>query len=369
VFCVAFFHASKRFSGVGRQVYVYGLRKGGLAAAACVGACDDFYIAFIIPVLLNFKKNKTKQFRSVANDCMDIPFKAITLDDKEVITSFTLKSPFMNCDFSFANMCSWRFLYKSEYAVVNNFLLIRFWIEDNDRPAYMHPVGAGGLAPAVEWLEEDSRKHGHPLWLLGVTPCGKDELEKSFPDGFRYIPERDYYDYIYLRQDLIRLTGKKYQPKRNHINQFVKQYPYQYREITPELVPQCLELERKWYKANRTDEDEEELSNERRSLTYALEHAGRLGLIGGSICVDNRIIAFSFGAPINGHTFGVHVEKANIRYDGAYAMINREFAARLPERYTHINREEDLGIAGLRQAKLSYRPAFLLEKYTAIKKL
>lgn len=299
---------------------------------------------------------------------MNIPFKAITLDDKEVITSFTLKSLYMNCDFSFANMCSWRFLYKSEYAIVDDYLLIRFWIEDNDRPVYMCPVGNGHLDQVIELLEEDSLKHGHPLWLLGVTPDGRNDLEKFFPGGFRYIPERNYYDYIYLREDLVNLTGKKYQPKRNHINKFTKQYRYEYMPITPELVPECLELERKWYKANRTDDDAEELSNERRSLTYALEHAGELGLIGGSICVAHQIIAFSFGAPINGNTFGVHVEKADINYDGAYSMINREFTAHLPEQYIYINREEDLGISGLRQAKLSYHPTILLEKYTAIKK-
>lgn len=299
---------------------------------------------------------------------MDIPFKAITINEKELITSFTLNSPYMNCDFSFANMCSWRFLYNSEYAVVDDFLLIRFWIEDNDRPVYMCPVGKGDMTCVIEYLEEDSLRHGHPLWLLGVTPDGKKELEKTFSGGFRYIPERNYFDYIYLRDDLINLTGKKYQPKRNHINKFTKSYQYKYMPITPELVPECLELERKWYKANRTDDDAEELSNERRSMTYALQHAAELGLIGGAICVDHQIVAFSFGAPINGNTFGVHVEKADINYEGVYSMINREFVSHLPEQYIYINREEDLGIPGLRQAKQSYQPAILLEKYTAVKK-
>ncbi len=299
---------------------------------------------------------------------MKIPFKAITLDDKEIITNFTLQSPYKNCDFSFANMCSWRFLYNSEYAVIDDFLLIRFWIENNDRPVYMCPVGKGDLSSSLERLEQDSLEHGHPLWLLGITPDGKINLEKAFPGGFRYIPDRDFFDYIYLREDLVNLTGKKYQPKRNHINKFIKQYRYEYMPITPELVPECLELERKWYKANRTEEDAEELSYERRSLTYALQHARELGLVGGSICVDHQIIAFSFGAPINEDTFAVHVEKADINYDGAYSMINKEFAAHIPEKYTYVNREEDLGIPGLRQAKLSYHPAILLEKYTAIKK-
>ena len=127
-------------------------------------------------------------------------------------------------------------------------------------------------------------------------------------------------------------------------------------------------MECKWYKANNGDNDEEELNDERRSLTYALHHFDSLSLIGGALRVDNEIIAFSFGAPINHNTFGVHVEKADVNFDGAYTVINQEFASHLPEQYTYVNREEDLGIPGLRQAKLSYQPTILLEKSAAIKK-
>ena len=94
---------------------------------------------------------------------MDIPFKPIRLEDKEIITSFTFPSDYRNCDFSFANMCSWRFLYDSEFAIVDGYLLIRFMIEDKSRFAYMMPVGDGDLAGAVRLLEEDSLKYGHPL--------------------------------------------------------------------------------------------------------------------------------------------------------------------------------------------------------------
>ena len=297
-----------------------------------------------------------------------LTFKPITIHERETITSFTSKSPYMNCDFSFANMCSWQFLYKSEYVVVDGFLLIRFWLEEHPYPVYMCPVGEGSLAAPINLLETDSLSHGRPLWLLGITPVGKKNIEKSFPDGFRYRPERDYFDYIYLRDDLVNLVGKKYQPKRNHINKFKKLYHYTYRPITPELVPECLELERKWYKANRTDDDAEELSYERRSMTFALQHTSELGLTGGAICVDRQIVAFSFGSPINNETFGVHVEKADINYEGAYSLINHEFAAHIPEQYLYINREEDLGIPGLRKSKQSYHPTLLLEKHTAIKK-
>lgn len=299
---------------------------------------------------------------------MEIPFKQITLQDKEVITSFTTPSDYRNCDFSFANMCSWRFLYESEFAVVDDLLLIRFWIENKSRNAYMMPIGNGDLRQAIELLEEDSLKIGHPLLLLGITPDAREKLEDVYPGDFHYLPERDYFDYIYSREDLASLVGKKYQAKRNHINKFEKQYQYQYMPITPELVPLCLELEKKWYKANKTEEDEEELSDERRSLTYALHHFDELGLVGGGLCIGDKIIAFSFGAPVNHNTFAVHIEKADINYDGAYAAINKAFASNLPEQYIYINREEDLGIPGLRQAKLSYQPVQLLEKNTVLKK-
>lgn len=297
-----------------------------------------------------------------------VTFKPITIEDRAIITSYTLKSNYRNCDFSFANMCSWRFLYDSEYAIANGFLLIRFWIEDKSRLAYMFPVGEGDLKQAICILEKDSLAHGHPLLILGMSPDAKELAENVFPHRFTYIPERDYYDYIYLREDLAQLKGKKFQSKRNHINNFKKLYPYTYHPLTKEIVPQCLELERQWYKANKTEDDQEELSNERRSLTYALENYEKLGLQGGAICVDGKIVAFTFGAPINHDTFGVHVEKADVNYEGAYALINQEFALHIPENYIYVNREEDLGIPGLRKAKLSYNPVILLEKNGAVKK-
>ena len=153
----------------------------------------------------------------------------------------------------------------------------------------------------------------------------KKNSKKQSPGGFFYIPERDYFDYIYLREDLATLKGKKYQAKRNHINNFNKKYAYKYIPITSDLVPECLKLEYKWYKSNRKDNDKEDLNDERRSIIYSLHHYDKLGLIGGAICVDRQIVAFTFGAPINHNTFGVHVEKANVDYEGAYAVINKEF--------------------------------------------
>ena len=296
-------------------------------------------------------------------------FKPVEIEDKEKITAYTYPGDYHNCDYAFANMCSWRFLYDSEYAIQDGFLFIRFYIEIKERKhvAYMFPVGDGDLQQAIERMEKDSDAQGHSLLILGVTPESQKKLETLFSANFTFIPERDYYDYIYLREDLIALIGKKYQPKRNHINQFKKRYDYVYLPLTKEIIPECRKLEQIWYEANRAEDNNEDLFHERRSMCFAMEHFDELGLVGGAIVVDDKIVAFTYGSPVNHTTFGVHVEKADIRYDGIFSVICQEFAKHIPQQYIFINREEDLGLPGLRKSKLSYHPYLLLEKYSAIK--
>lgn len=292
-----------------------------------------------------------------------IEFKDITLADKDTITAYTMNSCRRNCDLSFSNLCSWRFLYNTQFALIDDFILFKFWA--NNELAYMMPVGNGDLPKALKTLSEDADREGQPFCMLGVCSCMKEELEISMPNKFTFTSNRDYADYLYLRTDLATLKGKKYQSKRNHINKFRNTYPdYAYTSITPDRIQECLDLEAEWCKVNHCDQ-QEGTGNERRALVYALHHFEELGLTGGILHVNGKIAAFTFGMPINNQTFGVHVEKADTQIDGAYAMINHEFANRIPEQYIYMNREEDLGIEGLRKAKLSYQPTELLEKYMA----
>ena len=295
-------------------------------------------------------------------------FKPIQIEDMETITRFTYPSNHLNCDFAFANMYSWRFLYDSEYAIQDQFLFIRFYIERKERKrlAYMFPVGKGDPRQAIHTIEKDAEAHNHPLLILGVTPEEKKTLISLFPNHFNYTPERNYYDYIYLRDDLITLSGKKFQPKRNHINKFKKQYDYTYLPVNHDIIPECKKLEQVWYEANKDEANSENLCHERCSMHFAMEHFDALNLLGGVVVVNDKIIAFTYGSPINQETFGVHVEKADIRYEGVFSVICQEFAKHIPEKYIYINREEDLGIPGLRQSKLSYHPYLLLEKNAAI---
>ena len=229
----------------------------------------------------------------------------------------------------------------------------------------MMPVGEGDVRPVVAALMEDANRLNAPFRMLGVCVNMKETLEQAFPGRFRFTSDRDYADYIYLRSDLATLRGKKFQPKRNHVNKFKASYPdYEYRQLTPELVPECLRLEALWCKANDCAENAA-LQAERRSMTNALENMEKLGLTGGVLHVQGNIVAFTFGAPINKETFDTCVEKADTSIEGSYAMINYEFANRIPEQYIYVNREEDLGLEGLRKAKLSYQPETILEKYMA----
>lgn len=296
-----------------------------------------------------------------------LSFKDIELSDKAIISSYTLRSPRRNCDLSFSNLCSWRFLYGTQYAIFEDYLLLKF--RADGELVYMMPIGTGNLERALNALLEDAHHEGKPLCLLGICAGMCEEIESWLPGQFEFTADRDYADYLYLRSDLATLSGKKFQAKRNHVNRFKRTYAnYEYTSITPDRIEECLELETQWCAQNNCDQHEG-TGNERRALIYALKHFDELGLTGGILHVNGQIAAFTFGMPINETTFGIHVEKADTRIDGAYAMINYEFARHIPEQYIYLNREEDLGIEGLRKAKLSYQPVEILEKYVGYLKI
>lgn len=294
---------------------------------------------------------------------MIIPFRPVTAADADVLRSFTMESKCMNCDMNVANLCSWQFLYHTEFAVVDGFLLLRFMLDG--LVTYMKPIGKGDLRPILQLLMADARSLGDTFRMACVCPCSQALMDEAMPGAFVYTTNRASSDYLYLREKLVTLSGKKLQPKRNHISKFCRMYPdYEYRPLTEELVPECLRLGEEWCRANDCH-GQRTLLAELHMMDYALHHRDELHIQGGALFVDGRIVAFTFGSCINATTFDVCVEKADTAYEGAYAMINREFVSRLPEEIIYINREEDLGIEGLRKAKLSYAPELILDKMTA----
>lgn len=295
---------------------------------------------------------------------MSVHFRTLTLSDYALVRQYVTLSSHRNCDLSFVNLFAWQTLYQTEIAEWGGFLLFRFHTDGH--LAYLMPIGEGDMCAVLELLREDACNLSHPFLLLGVHEHALPLVKDCMGESLRLNENRDHADYIYSREALATLSGKKLQPKRNHVNRFIRQYPqYEYRALGPEDVPACMELARQWAEGHSEEAERRGIEAEEQALTRALAFMEELDIIGGTLWIEGKLVAFTYGGAINENTFDVCVEKADVSYEGAYAMINKEFVASLPEQYVYINREEDLGIEGLRKAKLSYQPAELLTKYSA----
>jgi hypothetical protein len=175
------------------------------------------------------------------------------------------------------------------------------------------------------------------------------------------VPDRANSDYVYRIQDLRDLPGKAYHAKRNHARRFAELYQPEVRPLTAELAPSCLHVQEQWLEGQRNNEAARDEST---ALIKALHHFDDLRLHGIAVLVGGTVVAFAIGEPLNSTTFVEHFEKALPDYSGAYQFLLQAFAQSIPEGFPHLNREQDLGIEGLRRAKESWHPAFLVEKYT-----
>lgn len=291
-----------------------------------------------------------------------LEFKEVTLEDKELLNQYLLKNPYGNCDFSFTNIYIWRKTYQTRYAIVDGFLVLLSRLR-----VFLMPLGEGDLKGVLHKLMEYATENGIPFRMGAITPQMEELLDETLPETFTYLENRDWSDYIYLTEDLIYLKGKKFHSKRNHINKFSSDHEYSFIELTPEDMPVCAEMHKQWCQENYSVDNEEEMA-EVFAVKEALEHFEQLSLAGGAIMVGKKMVAFTLGQPLNGDTFDILIEKALADYALAYTVINRCFAHRKCINYRYINREEDLGLEGLRRAKLSYNPICILDKKIAVLK-
>ena len=287
--------------------------------------------------------------------------------DKPLFDRYACAAQVRNCDMAFANIYCWQPFYRSEWAEVEGFLVVRFRLDGGDRLAYMQPLSEGGVADfskIIPLLSADASAMGQPLRFAGLTPEGVESLRRYSPEMFAFAASRDFADYIYAAEDLRNLEGRKYQPKRNHINRFRNENEFRFLTLTAEHAEECLRLNELWG-AGRADDDST-IRAEREAMIRAFENFDALGLLGGAICVGGELAAFTYGSLSCCDTFVTHIEKANTKYNGIFATINNLFARSLPEYVRLINREEDMGIEGLRKAKLSYYPVAVEPKWSAV---
>lgn len=290
---------------------------------------------------------------------MNFAFHPLTLSDRESVQAISLHSGRRNCNYTFANLVGWQFWFNTEVCVLENAIVLRY--THNGKWAYMVCTATDLTLELIEALLEDSQGQ--------LTIIGLEDSQAQALDVFRskftieVEPVRDLYNYIYHRATLASLRGRRLNAKRNHINRFRAEHPdFEYRPLSPELFDECRHLTEVWQEEK---EESETINAEKRVMETVFSHWDTLGMIGGSIFVDGCMVAFTYGTAITTDTFDICVEKADRRVEGAFAIINQQFAQHLPEQYIYLNREEDMGLPGLRQAKLSYHPEILLS-YNAV---
>lgn len=289
-------------------------------------------------------------------------------EDEDWINSCIAVSGTMASDASFANIYLLRNKYSTKISRYKDFI-IRKYSGKGARCGYTFPLGKGDVAKALAEIEKDAKECGERLQFAFVTEEQKEVLENAMPARFCYSSDAGDSDYIYLRSELASLSGKAFHKKKNHFSKFVRTYPdYKYYEIGACNIYDAQKVADAWYYEHLQDEDASQLA-EYKAIKEALDNFEDLGLIGGIIYVNDSPCAMTIASKINENTVDVHFEKAVGEYalNGGYAAINKLFSEKL-DGVTWLNREEDIGIEGLRKAKLSYRPKIMLKKYSAVEK-
>ncbi len=296
---------------------------------------------------------------------MEINWRRPELVDKEKISSYFKTYPSRSCERTFTNVFLWSRHYGVTFAEVENTIVFR----SREKFSFAYPVGAPeDVKKAIDVLSQYSGEHGQAVSFYNVTPEQFAQLEAWYPQRFEIEYERDYADYVYESEKLATLSGKKLHSKRNHINKFKATFEdWSYETLTKENVEECFQMALKWRELNGCEEDHDK--NAEMCVTLnSLRLMEELELTGGVLRVNDEIVAFTIGEEVCEDTFVVHIEKAFADIQGAYPMINQQFVEHECLKYKYINREEDTGSEGLRKAKLSYRPAFLVEKGLAKEK-
>lgn len=292
---------------------------------------------------------------------MQFEFRKPLLEDKPVIDHYYRMANSRSCEDTFANLYLWNRMYPTEFAIAEDMMVLK---SAGEPFLFRFPKGPHEhLREVLEGMMTYAGERNCPFKMAVVTPRQFALLEELFPGKFQITYNRDDADYVYEQEKLANLSGKKYHGKKNHINKFMRTYEdWKYEPITEENVEDCFQMALEWRRLNGCEEGGEEKLAEMCVSLNSLRLMKELELSGGCLRVHGKVVAFTIGEPLCDDTFVVHIEKALTEVEGAYTMINQQFVQHTMGGFTYVNREEDTGDEGLRQAKLSYKPAFLVEK-------
>lgn len=293
-----------------------------------------------------------------------LEFKSICAEDKTRFDFYRQKDVSQASEGVFATMFIWNEYYNLKVAENGEFLFLRFEIKGK-KPSYFFPIGSGDLKKAIKELESFAHENGEKLIFRLVEEKNAEKLKEIFPDRFEYLYDRDCCDYVYLAEKMISLSGKKLHGKKNHLNYFIKNYEYLYEKVTTEkLLSECREKAIAMVEAKTKNKNPYEAG----AMKRYFDHFFEFGQKGAVLRVDGRICAMTFGELLSPDTALIQIELADESVRGAYQMINKLFCENEWSSCTFINREEDMGIEGLRKAKESYQPVFMINKYKITEK-
>ena len=293
-----------------------------------------------------------------------IDFQRMELPQKALYNQYLMHCGTRGCEYSFVN----KFLWGRQKAAFVEDCLVCFSQFDR-RSVYPFPIGQGDLKAALDAIIHDARARGIPCCITGLLEEDITLLETLYPGAFRFYIDRDAFDYVYNIDDLADLKGRKFQKKRNHLNKFQHNHPTcQVLPLDEKTRAAAFYFANAWYQHRQAQDPDLDFHLEKIALERAFAFQTQLDLEGIVLMEQGQVLGFAMGSRLSEDTFDIHFEKAREDVDGAYAVINQEFARYLREKYPevrYLNREDDMGIEGLRKAKLSYNPEFLIEKHWA----
>jgi len=290
-----------------------------------------------------------------------INFQEITLKEKELFLHFLPDGFDRGCEFSFANLFLWG---QQKFSIIEDHIVL--FSQVDRRSVYPFPIGSGDKKLVIDAIIEDARFRGIPCRITGLDKTAEALLEELYPQKFTFHYDEGSFDYVYAIEDLADLKGKKYHAKRNHINKFLeKNSNYTIEPLRDSNMDRAKEMVALWYEERRKTDPNGDYFEEETAIQKAFLNYEKLDLRGILLYCNSKVVGITMGSQMNADTFDIHFEKAFADINGAYPMINREFARYIRQKHPNIkylNREEDMGSEGLRKAKRSYYPHHMIEK-------
>jgi len=289
------------------------------------------------------------------NEIQKIAFKKFEIEDRAEYEALLFSDSERGCEFSFGNLYLWG---RQKFAVIEGCAVI--FSQFDRKTVYPFPVGPGDKKAAVDAIIGDAAARGISCRITGLSCENRNLLDSMYPGRFRFHCDEGSHDYVYSIDDLADLKGRKFHSKKNHVNKFRETYPdCRAVPLAEENIGAVRSLIEKWYADRTAENPESDFMMERAAIEKALHAYREIGMEALVLMNGGDALAVTFGSRLAHDTFDVHFEKAASGVQGAYAVINQEFAAYIREKYPDVkflNREEDMGIEGLRKAKQSYHP-------------